>query len=130
MPNGRPPEEERVIIMRATLAVLRLIHERTDGDVTWGMIRLAIRLAQREGRPADVSALAAITGIPRTTIHRKLQQYGVGGRRVGRRYVPTLDEPPLEGDRAYSALRAILLNAVRHLVAVSLMATTWPNWTV
>lgn len=124
MPDDPILDEERVVMMRVALAVLRLTYDRTEGDVTMGMIRLAIRLAQKEGRPVDVSALSAITGIPRATIHRKLGQYNVSVHRLGRRRVPTLeDEPSIEGDRTFTAFRAILLNACKQLGLLSVWQT-------
>lgn len=105
------PKVERLALLRATLAILCLARERAGGDIDLAMLMAAVRLGELEGKPFDVSALSAVTGIPRRTVQRKLDADMIEWRLDGRRKIPTLTEVPIDGAQGLATLRAIIRNA-------------------
>lgn len=105
-------ERERLIVARATLALLVLARQRGGGDPEIAMIRMAVRLGQLERRPLDISSIAAITGIPRPTVSRKLRLVEDNDiHRIGRRSIPEMTEMSPESVRAYETARVIIERA-------------------
>jgi hypothetical protein len=88
------PVEHRIAVIRGFLEIFRLAHEHTNGDLELASIIAAIRLGVLEGRPLDVSAIAAITGIPRSTVQRKIKDPRVpevlATLQEGRRVLPVI----------------------------------------
>ena len=67
------PVEHRIAVVRGFLDILRLAHQHTSGDLELAAIIAAIRLGDLEQRPLDVSAISAVTGVPRSTVQRKIR---------------------------------------------------------
>jgi hypothetical protein len=67
------PVEHRIAVVRGFLEIFCLAYKHTAGDLELAMIIGAIRLGVLENRPLDVSAISALTGIPRSTVQRKLK---------------------------------------------------------
>ena len=70
-----PTDEEKLALVRGALRVMQfgLVHPE---DLMLNYIKLAVYLGELEGRPFDVSSLATFTMLPRTTVARKLQEFG------------------------------------------------------
>jgi hypothetical protein len=88
------PVEQRIAVVRGFLDLFRLAYQHTGGDLELASIIAAIRLGVLEGRPLDVSAIAAVTGIPRSTVQRKIKDPRIPEvlsiLREGRRVIPTI----------------------------------------
>ncbi|UVC14738.1 MarR family transcriptional regulator [Mesorhizobium onobrychidis] len=95
--NVSPSERRRRAVVLRFMFEIRSawIEEGDPVDVTW--IILAIHLGQYEGRPLSVSDIATLTLIPRTTVHRHVNELKAQGRanviRIGHRTVPIMISP-------------------------------------
>ena len=67
------PVEQRIAVVRGFLDLFGLAYRHTNGDMELAAIIAAIRLGVLEEKPLDVSAIAAMTGIPRSTVQRKIK---------------------------------------------------------
>jgi len=67
------PTEHRIAVVRGFLDIFRAAYVYTDGDLELALIIAAIRLGVLEERPMDISAISVITGIPRSTVQRKIK---------------------------------------------------------
>jgi hypothetical protein len=67
------PTEHRIAVVRGFLDIFRRAYKYTDGDLELALIIAAIRLGVLEEKPMDISAVSAITGIPRSTVQRKIK---------------------------------------------------------
>jgi hypothetical protein len=54
------------------LNLLRIIHDHSP-DVETAIVAMTVGIAEAEGRPLDLSVAAAMTGLPRTTVTRKVR---------------------------------------------------------
>jgi hypothetical protein len=88
------PVEHRIAVVRGFLDIFGAAYRHTSGDMELAAIIAAIRLGVLENRPLDVSAIAALTGIPRSTVQRKIKDPRVPEILVslqqGRRVLPTI----------------------------------------
>ena len=95
MPSlGDVPVEHRIAVVRGFLEILKLAYEHTDGDLELASIIAAIRLGTLEQKPLDVSAISAVTGIPRSTVQRKIKDPRISEALLilqqGRRVLPII----------------------------------------
>ena len=88
------PVEHRIVVVRGFLQILSVAYQRTNGDLELAAIIAAIRLGMLEQKPMDISAIAAVTGIPRSTVQRKIKDPRIPEAltvlQKGRRVLPTL----------------------------------------
>jgi hypothetical protein len=88
------PVEQRIVIVRGFLDVFRAAYQYTGGDLELALIIAAIRLGILEQKPMDISAISVITGIPRSTVQRKIKNRRVPEAletlQQGRRVLPII----------------------------------------
>ncbi|AIK68479.1 hypothetical protein Lo5R7ANS_09 [Mesorhizobium phage vB_MloP_Lo5R7ANS] len=87
------------------------------------VVLMAIRLGNYQKRPMDVTALAAASGLPRTTVIRHIKALEELGRikvvNTGRRHIPILigtDRPLVKG--FYRRLEQLVISAAANLSKV------------
>lgn len=80
MPTPTPPDimEARRTLSRGALRIIQFGSVHNNG-ITLNYIALAIYLGQLEGRPFDLSSLASFLMLPRSTVGRKVSQWGGSG---------------------------------------------------
>jgi hypothetical protein len=99
-----PKLEQHVLLAKFMLDLCRIVHEHSP-DVETAILAMTVGIAEAEGKPLDISAAAAMTGLSRTTVTRKLRAREKAGRlvriRVGRRILlAPSDSQKLSKDRA------------------------------
>ena len=99
------PVEHRIAVVRGFLHILRVAYRHTDGDLELASIIAAIRLGVLEKKPLDISAISAVTGIPRSTVQRKIKDSRVREAltrvQAGRSVLPVI--PVISSDWAQMA---------------------------
>jgi predicted transcriptional regulator len=123
----RPPKEVRVsdedklTLIRGTLALANYLYDVGDKDVETAMIIGAVVMGTLEKNPLDISAISSVTNIPRATVQRKLQSLPVAFKdRVafnqdGRRTIVTVSHDDLLTENRYQTLKAIMMNVCAKL---------------
>ena len=88
------PTEQRIAVVRGFLDIFRNAYKYTSGDLELALIIAAIRLGVLEQKPMDISAVSAITGIPRSTVQRKIKDQRIPEAlqilQDGRRVLPVI----------------------------------------
>jgi hypothetical protein len=107
--------EERIAVVRASLMLFRLARDCAGGDLDKAHVILAARLGELEGRPYTVTSIAQTTGIPRSTVVRKLEEAGATWQKDGGHRVPIVK--PLGPDRIVRQVLRIYQRALRGLTA-------------
>jgi hypothetical protein len=110
-------KEERIAVVRASLLLFRLARDCAGGDLDRAHVILAARIGVLEGRPLTVTSIAQTTGIPRSTVMRKLEEAGATWQHVNGHRVPIV--PPLGPDRAVRQALRIYRAALRELTAAA-----------
>jgi hypothetical protein len=98
-----PKLEYHVLLAKFMLNLLHIVHDHSP-DVETAIVAMTIGIADAEGKPLDLSAAAAMTGLPRTTVTRKVRAREHIGKLVrirdGRRtLVAPSDRQKLSKDR-------------------------------
>ncbi|MER9596096.1 helix-turn-helix domain-containing protein [Mesorhizobium sp. M0244] len=123
MPNIPAKERlKRVAVIELVLGVAAEFDKLGDGR-NLHLVLMAIRLGNYQKRPMDVTALAAATGLPRTTVIRHIREL-VELDRIkvvisGRRAIPILigdDRPLVKG--FYTRLEQLIIQASSNLSKV------------
>lgn len=90
------PVSHRIAVVRGFLSIFQVAYEHTGGDMELAAIIAAIRLGVLEERPLDISSIAAVTGIPRSTVQRKIKDPRIREALVtlqdGRRLLPVITQ--------------------------------------
>jgi hypothetical protein len=88
------PTEHRIAVVRGFLDIFRTAYKYTAGDLELALIIAAIRLGVLEEKPMDISAISVITGIPRSTVQRKIKDRRIPEAlqilQEGRRVLPVI----------------------------------------
>ena len=95
------PQEVRRLLFKLIIDLMHLMNSEADRlsrekgancDIDTILIQMAMCIGRMEGNPPDISALAAMTGLSRQAINRRIRELESNGfidvKRHGRRAVP------------------------------------------
>lgn len=117
--KSRDTEAQRILIRMMLDLHAQVTSQKIPMEET--LVSIAIRMGQFEGRPMDASQIAAVTTLPRPSVHRHLsailqRHRSIRQMRVGRRVVYFFEPPANEAAGAFfEVVEKLVRQAMREL---------------